>query len=170
MDSLLYQVQQGSVQTNAESLNAAKCARRDSTVKSATRCSVALAAKIVSTVKSATSGSVLAAKIFSPVKSVMSNSAMIQKLPSIAVTVKAPSVLVADSRSLVTMNVSISFAPSAAEKAMLSVLRKAKRFYPQHPKYLALQNTDSQCWPHAFDLQVVPSTNTDRAHQFKVIQ
>jgi hypothetical protein len=44
--------------------------------------------------------------------------------------------LVAESRSLVTMNASIHFAPSGAKNYMLVVVQKSKRVLPKRPKYV----------------------------------
>jgi hypothetical protein len=113
-----------------------------SSVTSVTRHSAALA--FGSNVVSATSCPVRTATIISPAKSVINHSALIANLPSIAVDARIPSVLVAESRSLVTMNASISFATSSAKKCMLVVVRKAKGFLPKRPKYLPRGKTDSQ--------------------------
>ncbi len=142
--------------TTAKSTSTAKCARRNS----------AVSAKTLSTVKSATSAFVATAKICSHVKSVMSHSALIVELPSPAAN--QTFVLVAKSRSLAAMNASISFVASGAKRDMrdmLAVVQKAKRLLPKGRKYLVLYWGDSsQRGEHAFDLQVVASANTDRAH------
>jgi hypothetical protein len=66
----------------------------------------------------------------------MSHSALIVELPSLAAN--QTFVLVAESRSLVTMIASISFAPSGAKRGAFAVVRKAKRFLPKGRKYLVL--------------------------------
>ena len=84
------------------------------------------------------------ADILPPVMRVMSNSALIAELTSIAGNANYASVLVAESRSLVTIYASIIFAPPGAKKDMLVVVQKAKRVLLKRPKYYLLGRLSSQ--------------------------
>ena len=85
---------------------------------------------------SVSTGPVANANILSGVKSVRSKFALTAKLPCLAINAKWHSVLVAESRSLVTMKVSIRFAASSAKKCILVLVRKAKRFLQKRPEYV----------------------------------
>jgi hypothetical protein len=116
--------------------HSATTAKKRFAVKSAASGSAVTTAVIRSAVKSATSVFVANAKMCSYVKSVMSHSALIVELPSPAANQSF--VLVAESRSLVTMNASRSCGASGAKRGMFDVVRKAKRFLPKGHKYLVL--------------------------------
>jgi hypothetical protein len=114
-----------------------------STVANVNR-NTARSAKTVSAVTSAKRYSALTAKILSTVKSVRKNSALIAKIPSLAANANQTSVLSAESRFLVTMNASISFAPSGAKKFVHVVVQRAKPFPPKQPEYPSLRRLSSQ--------------------------
>jgi hypothetical protein len=122
---------------------------------------------MVSTDRIAARGLRAIAQILSDVKSARRPSVLITKSISLAINARWYFALVAESRSLVTMNASIRFAASSARKGMLVVGRKAKRSVPKHPKYAPVTGETRSFWQLDFDLQVVASTNIGRAHRVR---